>query len=116
MQIINNDKLDFIKMFKIVLNIKERASYIPRDSILIRFFITVTKHLTKQLNGGKIYWDSQFQRFQSIVAWIHCFSLWQGRNVAEVHDGGTLLTSWQPGSRESQKESRDKIYPSKACP
>jgi hypothetical protein len=97
MQIINNDKLDFIKMFKIVLNIKERASYIPRDSILIRFFITVTKHLTKQLNGGKIYWDSQFQRFQSIVAKAPC--VWAKCHCGRCRKQKRFFTSygWEPG-------------------
>jgi uncharacterized lipoprotein len=35
--------------------------------------------------------------------------LWQGRNIIMKKDyGGRLLTSWQPRSREREKESRDK--------
>jgi hypothetical protein len=32
------------------------------------FFIAVTKYLAEQLMGGRIYFGSQFQRVQSIMA------------------------------------------------
>jgi hypothetical protein len=33
------------------------------------------------LKGGRIYFDSQFQRFQSIVTWLHYFGPLVRQNI-----------------------------------
>lgn len=38
------------------------------DSVLVRFFITVTK---RTIRGGKVYFDSQFQSSRSMEGWLH---------------------------------------------
>jgi hypothetical protein len=40
-------------------------------------FVALTKYLTKQLKGGKIYFGSQFQSFRSIMA----TRVWQTKTV-----------------------------------
>jgi hypothetical protein len=74
--------------------------------VCVLLLVTVTKDLRKQLKRGRIYFAHGLQRFQSMVSWLHrFFGLWQGRSImGEGHGRGNLLTSWKPGSRESDRE------------
>jgi hypothetical protein len=47
--------------------------------------VAVIKYLEHQLKGGEIYFDSWFQRFQSIATWLCCF--WT------CDDGGSMWWS-----------------------
>jgi hypothetical protein len=38
-----------------------------------QFFVAVTNIWEKQFQGGRIYFGSWLQRFQSVVGWLHCF-------------------------------------------
>jgi hypothetical protein len=62
----------------------------------------VTNAQEKQVKGGKIHFDSQFQRFQFMVNWLHFFlGPWKAKNVmSEGHDRVKLSISSQPGRKE----------------
>jgi hypothetical protein len=54
-----------------------------------------------QLKGGRLYFGSQFQRVQSMVAWPYVLgraSWWQEPVVEDI------LVSWQTGNTEGIQE------------
>lgn len=72
---------------------------------------------TRNLKEKRFIFDSGFQRFQFMVISI------QSRNImVEGQDGGKLLPSWQPGSRdgkeepEREEETGDRNTPSQVLP
>jgi hypothetical protein len=70
----------------------------------LAFSIAMTNTCEKRFKGGRIYFGSQFQRSQSMLACSVVF--WpevRSYVMAEGHGGVELLTSWQPGYRSNRK-------------
>lgn len=84
--------------------------------------IMLAKSLTetiffKENNVKKIYFSSQFHRFQPIDGWIHCYGLTARLNImiAGSHKKGGLLTSLQYG-KQGKREKGNRIHTFKGMP
>jgi hypothetical protein len=42
------------------------------EPVVSQLFVTVTKYLRKQCEGGRVYFGLEFQRLQSVISWYHC--------------------------------------------
>jgi hypothetical protein len=69
----------------------------------------------KQLKGGVIHFGSQFQRFRSMVGWLHYFGP-EVRQSIMVDRAWLCRASHLRAARKqgARGRSRDKMYPSKA--
>lgn len=65
----------------------------------------------------KIYFSSQFHRFQPIDVWIHCYGLTARPNIMKAgsHKKGGLLTSLQYG-KQGKREKGNRIHIFKGMP
>lgn len=81
-----------------------------REAPLVSFS-SLSQVNTWEIRGGKIYFGSEIQRFQSMVSCYHW--LW-ACNEAEHHgkkDGGEKpFPSWHPGSRAGGGEGGREVY------
>lgn len=57
----------------------------------------------KTLKGGQVYFNSWFQRFHSIVGWLHCFGVC-GRTE---HHGGEHFVEWSCSPHCGQEAKRE---------
>jgi hypothetical protein len=57
-------------------SLREATHWTHRTAKVGETFVTVTNSWENNLKGGRAYFGSQFQRFQSIVLWLHYFCLW----------------------------------------
>jgi hypothetical protein len=80
-------------------------------------FHTVIKYLRGiNLKGADVYSGSQFQRFQPMAAWLHCFGPLARQSIVVIEgvvEQSCSSHSWPGSKRERWRgRTRDKIHPS----
>jgi hypothetical protein len=73
--------------------------------VAVSFIVTTTKYLIEQLKGGKIYFGSLFQRFQSMILSSTDSGLAKRQNNMAVGVWRRkVFTSWQREQRGTEDQ------------